>query len=191
MDKLSIYHKSDTELEEEYKCIEASKKDPTQFENLYNRYHEDIFRYVYQRLDSKEMAFDITQQVFMKALANIKRYQFKGVPFSAWLYRVASNELNTFFTKTKQQRTINIESVNLESLSEKIDDDDNADMKQKLVEQLAVLDSKEIELIEMRYFEKRPFKEIGEILSITENNAKVRVYRVIDKLKKVLMVVNI
>ncbi len=191
MHQPTTYHQSDTELEEERLCIEASKKDPAQFETIYNRYHETIFRYVYQRLDSKEIAFDITQQVFMKALANIKRFKFTGVPFSAWLYRVASNELNTFFAKNKQQRTINIESANLEDLSSEMDDEDKEEMSRKLLEQLAVLEPNDLELIEMRYFEKRPFKEIGDILSITENNAKVRVYRVIDKLKKVLTPVNV
>jgi RNA polymerase sigma-70 factor (ECF subfamily) len=51
---------------------------------------------------------------------------------------------------------------------------------------LEKLDEDEMELIELRYFEKHPFKEIGEILDITENNAKVKTYRVIDKLKKLL-----
>ena len=44
----------------------------------------------------------------------------------------------------------------------------------------------ELQLIEMRFFEKRSFKEIGEILEITENNAKVKTYRILEKLKKII-----
>jgi len=51
---------------------------------------------------------------------------------------------------------------------------------------LGILEDQEMELIELRFFEKRPFKEIGEILDITENNAKVRTYRILDKLKSLL-----
>lgn len=178
-----IHHKSATEIDQEHQLVEAAKKDTTKFEVLYNRYYEAIFCFIYQRLDSKELAFDITQQVFIKALQGLKKYKYKGVPFSAWLYRIASNELNNSFKKNKLIRTINIESLTPHTLKEDRDEESLDDLWNILIEQIGTLAASEITLIEMRYMENRPFKEIANILDITENNAKVKVYRIIDKLK--------
>jgi len=178
-----IHHKSSKTIDQEYQLVKAAQNNTAKFEVLYNRYYEAIFRFVYQRLDSKELAFDITQQVFVKALQGIKKYKFKGVPFSAWLYRIASNELNTSLKKNKLIRTINIESVTPHTLKEDIDEESLDDLWNILIEQIGTLAASEITLIEMRYMENRPFKEIADILDITENNAKVKVYRILDKLK--------
>src|SRR5438552_2058242 len=91
--------------------IADAKSNPALFSGLYDKYYEPIFRFVYQRLDDKDFAFDTTQQVFLKALNNIEKYEFRGFPFSSWLYRIASNELTNGFRANKAIRTVNIESV--------------------------------------------------------------------------------
>ena len=65
-----------------------------------------------------------------------------------------------------------------------MEEDYYSEEKEKLVKILARLSDERLSIIEMRFFEKRSFKEIGEIMGITENNAKVKVYRTLDKLKK-------
>ena len=186
MEALVKQHKSIQEIEREHKQVVLAQKDSANFEVLYNEYHEQIFRFVYHRLESKEQAFDITSQVFMKALSNLSSYKFKGVPFSAWLYRIALNELATFFKKNQSARTIDIDTVQLQNLATEIDEESLDDLYNKTIEAIGTLPEQEVLLIEMRYFENKPFKEIGDILSITENNAKVKVYRIIEKLQKLL-----
>lgn len=181
-------HISKQEIESEQGQISAAQKDPAKFEVLYNRYHEQLFRFVYKRLDSKEIAFDLTQQVFMKALAGIQKYRFKGLPFSAWLYRIATNELNSLFKKNSKLRTVNIETTHIEQLADEIEEETIDDLYKKLLPLIGALADDELNLIEMRYFENRAFREIGNILSITENNAKVKVYRIINKLKSKLKI---
>lgn len=181
----TAYHATPTQMTEEAQQVEAAKLDPQEFEPLYRKYYEPIFRFVYQRLDSKDTAFDVVSQVFLKAMLNIKRYRFKGVPFSSWLYRIAYNELNDVFRKRKAQRTINVNSEDLAHIAEEVTKDDGrAQRQEQVIEMVNGLEDDDLLLIEMRYFEKRPFKEIGEILEITENNAKVKVYRIIEKLRK-------
>ncbi|MCI5058854.1 MAG: sigma-70 family RNA polymerase sigma factor [Flavobacteriales bacterium] len=182
----SKYHQGKDELERERKFINAAKKDPKHFEFLYNKYYEQIFHFIYQRMDDKEGAFDCASQVFLKALTNLHKYEFRGLPFSSWLYRIAYSEINQFFKDRKAERTVNIDSTNLkEMVNELSQDSDNKDEKMEhLVASLRGLAEDDLNLIEMRYFEKRSFKEIGEILSITENNAKVKTYRVLEKMKK-------
>ncbi|OFY87342.1 MAG: heat-shock protein [Bacteroidetes bacterium RIFCSPLOWO2_12_FULL_35_15] len=183
----SKYHATKTDLANELVQVEDAKKNPAKFAVLYDKYYEQIFRFIYQRLDDKEQAFDATQQVFVKALENLHKYEFRGVPFASWLYRIASSEVNNLFRSQKAQRTVNIDSVSIYGIIEEIQESKIEEYHDKIVAIIAEnLEEDELQLIEMRFFEKRSFKEMGEILEITENNAKVKTYRILDKLKKII-----
>ncbi|MGQ0826818.1 MAG: RNA polymerase sigma factor [Bacteroidota bacterium] len=187
MIETSKYHASPTDLLDEQAVVQAAKKDTKNFAVLYDKYYEQIFRFIYQRVDDKEHAFDTTQQVFMKALDNLYKYEFRGVPFASWLYRIASSEVNNLFRAQKAERTVNIDSVSVYVIIEEIQETKIDQYHDKIVKIIGEqLEEDELQLIEMRFFEKRSFKEIGEILDITENNAKVKTYRVLDKLKKMI-----
>ncbi len=182
----SKYHATESALANEQAIVEAAKLDPAKFGALYDKYHEQIFRFIYQRLDDKDQAFDAVQQVFLKALTNLPKYEFRGVPFASWLYRIASSEVNNLFRAEKAQRTVNIESVSVYNIMDEIQESKIEEYHDKIVGIIGELPEDELQLIEMRFFEKRSFKEIAEILEITENNAKVKTYRVLDKLKKMI-----
>jgi len=187
---LSQYHVSVESMEQELQVIEASKKDSAAFLPLYEKYHEAIFRYIYQRSDDKEAAFDITQQVFLNALINLSRYTFKGVPFSSWLYRIAKSEVYKAIEKNKVQRTLNIDVDGLKELLQEVEADESLIQKEKSLSVcMSQLAESDMQLIEMRFFESRAFKEIGDILELTENNAKVKVYRILEKLKKCILAI--
>jgi RNA polymerase sigma-70 factor (ECF subfamily) len=182
----SRYHVTHEQMLSEHELVEAAKKDPARFAVLYNKYHEQIFRFIYQRVDDKEAAFDATSQVFLKALTNLPRYEYRGVPFASWLYRIAKSEMNQLFRQEKAHRAVNVESVHLYDMIDEMEEDKLEIYHDKLMDAVTGLDEDDLQLIEMRYFEKRAFKEIGEILEITENNAKVKVYRILEKLKRTL-----
>lgn len=187
MIEVSKYHATKVDLANEQGLVEAAKKDSKDFAVLYEAYFEQIFRYIYQRLDSKEPAFDATQQVFLKAMANLHKYENRGVPFASWLYRIAFSEVNNLFRQEKAQRTINIDSVSVYTIIEEIEENKIDQYHDKIVAIISEqLDEDQLQLIEMRFFEKRSFKEIAEILDITENNAKVKTYRVLESLKRSL-----
>ena len=80
---------------------------------------------------------------------------------------------------------VSIESKGMWDMISEIGEDEKEDYT-KLYMALTDLTSDEMEMIELRFFEKLPFKEVGEILDITENNAKVRTYRILEKLKTIL-----
>jgi RNA polymerase sigma-70 factor (ECF subfamily) len=180
-----MYHQTNQRMEEELCWIKRAKENPESFGPLYRRYHEQIFRYIYQRMNDEETAFDVTSQVFMKALNNLHRYEFRGVPFSSWLYRIAKSELYQAFRDKKAERTVNIDSYQLFEIIEEFDEDNTEANKKKLFDSLSKLKEKDMQLLELRFFEKRSFREIGEILDITENNAKVKSFRALEKLKKI------
>jgi RNA polymerase sigma-70 factor (ECF subfamily) len=79
------------DLDEERALIVAAQADPLVFETLYRRYREPIHRYLLAHLSSVDDAADLTQHVFLKALENLPVYRDRGVPFSAWLFRIARN----------------------------------------------------------------------------------------------------
>ncbi|MDI1353524.1 MAG: sigma-70 family RNA polymerase sigma factor [bacterium] len=178
------FHHSDQQLKEELMVIEAAKLDPEQFGTLYEKYYKQIFNYVYQRMDSKDAAFDITGQVFLKAMTNLQKYEYKGVPFASWLYRIAHNEVMQLFRTQKNKRAINCDISDLRFICEEQETpffEEYIPVVKKLIQEL---NQDDLHMVEMRFFEKRPFKEIADILDITEVNAKVRMYRIIEKLKK-------
>lgn len=180
------FHHSDQQLNEERLIIEAAKLNPERFAPLYNKYYKQIFNYVYQRLDSKDTAFDITAQVFLKALTHLQNYQFKGVPFSSWLYRIAHNEVMQLFRSQKDKRAVNADISDIRNICEENEEPFFEEYIPHIKRLILELNQDDLHLVELRFFEKRPFKEISEILEITEVNAKVRMYRVIEKLKKSL-----
>lgn len=181
----SKYHATDSDMAKEMAIIEAAKKDPSRFAALYEKYFEQIYRFIYQRMDDKDQAADSTQQVFLKALDKLSKYEFRGVPFASWLYRIASTEVQDHYRKTSNHRTVNIETVAVHSIIEELQESKIDHYHDRIVGLIAdKLEEDELQLIEMRFFEKRAFKEIADILEITENNAKVRTYRILEKLKK-------
>jgi RNA polymerase sigma-70 factor, ECF subfamily len=171
-------------IEQEQQLIEESKTDPQSFERLYIKYYEPILKFVYKRVESLDDTRDITSTVFIKALSSISKYKDMGFPFSSWLYRIAINEINMFYRRSKKSRVISLNERGLKNIaSESSDVDTEALMALK--RSLLHLSPDELFLIELRFFEDKAFAEIGEILDITEANAKVRTYRALDKLRNI------
>jgi RNA polymerase sigma-70 factor (ECF subfamily) len=180
----SKYHHNNEQLEAELKLIQQVKQDSSNFKGLYNKYYEQIFRFVFQRLNDREQTFDITSQVFLNALTNIHRYEYRGVPFGSWLYKIALNEVSKCFTKQFYLRTINIDSEVLNELLDESEDDLLDANLLTLKGEISRLSKNDLQLIEMRFFDQLSFKEIANITEMTEGNCKVKVYRIIDKIKK-------
>ncbi len=182
----SRYHATAEQMSAEQVQVEAAKKDPSFFGPLYNKYYKQIFGYVYQRMEDKETAFDVTAQVFLKALTNLHKYEFKGVPFASWLYRIAQSEVYQMFRDKKAKRTVNVDVSDLRFLFEEIEENFYDEYTPRVLKLVKELPEDDLRLIEMRFFEKRQFKEIAEIMEITENNAKVKLYRILERIKKAI-----
>lgn len=170
----------------EAEIIQLAKKQQEYFGMLYEKYFEQIFRFVFKRLSGdEETAGDLTQQTFIKAMANMDRYTDMGLPFSSWLYRIAQNEVSMHFRAAKKTMTVNIEQHAVLGLLDEVTHSHRMSMEEqeKLVQLLNELDQEQCDLIELRYFQGISFREISEIYNITEANAKMRVYRILEKLK--------
>ncbi|MFK8103591.1 MAG: RNA polymerase sigma factor [Saprospiraceae bacterium] len=174
-------------MQAEWLEIQAAQRDASLFRPLYNRYFEMIFRFIYRRTAKEALAADICSQVFLKAMQKLPSYQFKGVPFSAWLYRIASNEITQHFRNVQKNRVVSIDDFSFMDILSEIEGKDSVDYRGALIAALDQLKASDLQLIELRFFEQRPFKEIAAILTITESNAKVKTYRILEKLKKIIL----
>lgn len=176
------------ETEDDEAVIRKSQLEPEAFRTLYEKYFAKIFVFVHNRIGEKSLTADITSQVFLKALMNIRKFQFRGLPFSSWLYRIATNECHEFFRSHKRFRMVALSEDTVENLYDELTADSGLEAwHEKLPAVLEHLDEDELLIIELRFFERRAFKEVGEILGISEVNAKVKLYRALGRMKKLFL----
>jgi RNA polymerase sigma-70 factor (ECF subfamily) len=184
----------DIELSEERKIIKKAKQDPQVFGLLYDKYYQPIFGYVLRRTADVELAQDVTSQTFFKALKKLWQFRWQGVPFSSWLYRIASNEIANHFRKNNHY------SVSLEKLAQKgfelsalsnpeqelIEAQKELQKHQeflKIQEKIILLSPKYQEVIALRFFEKKKIKEIAQILDKKEGTVKSLLHRGLNRLR--------
>lgn len=175
---------SEDEIRQENILVERAKKNSKEFGALYEKYFDQIFNYLYRQTDNEELSGDLCSQTFVNALNNLKRYEFRGVPFSAWLYRIASNEVNKHYRKSKGKKIFSIEEIRIKELVEQTDEIWDEELINKLIEFMKDLPIEMLQVLELRFYEDRDFKEIAYILEISESGAKMRAYRALDKLRK-------
>lgn len=181
----SEHHFSPQQLSSEEKDIKRAKKNLKHFNVLYDRYYIRIFQYIYQRVQTESQAADITSETFIKAMENIKSYKSMGVPFASWLFRIARNEVYLQHKKNLKLRQVNFVTADIKDIAVEMEES-TVDKAALLIKAIEQLNDDETELIEMKYFEKRSYAEISSILNLTENNAKVKTFRVVQKLKAII-----
>ncbi len=175
--------------------VAQAKHCPEAFGRLYDQNYSAILNYCIRRTGDVELAQDITAETFVKALKNIGRYEWRGGSFSAWLYRIAGNELSSYFRKGVYK------TVSLEHLRESqgFDPSSQVELEEELIaaeEQLArfqeflscrqkisQLPTKYQEVITLRFFACKSLKEIAEILGKPEGTTKSLLHRGLKKLR--------
>lgn len=180
----AAHHMTEEEILLEYEEVKVAMSDPERFGVLYDRYFRDIFLFVFRRTDNEMITGDIVSQTFYNALKKLKSYKFMGLPFSAWLFRIATNEINKHYRKSQKRRVFSLEEQKVKEIFEEGGEEGNEDQIKLVIEKLNSLPTDLIEILELRFFESKSFKEIAFILEISESSAKMRVYRTLEKLKK-------
>ncbi len=177
---------SDNEMELEWQLIQRCVHQPALFRGLYDKYYDNVFKFIFRRTNDMELTGDLCSQTFLKAMQSLSNYRFQGVPYSSFLFRIATNEVAGYFRIQQKTRTISLESSACAGLCEEIEDSIYDEHKPFLTKALSGLKEADMQIVEMRFFDKKSFKEIADILDITENNAKVKTYRILDKLKTLM-----
>jgi len=183
--------------EEEKLLIEQAKENKEAFAKLYETYFQRIYNYILHRTSDIDLTEDLTSQVFMKVLDNIHKFEWRGLPFSAWLYRIASNEIMTYYRQNKHVSNTNFEELEFIIADEGDSPLDMVKSAEKRAEErmkysairntLDKLKPKYAEIIVLKYFEKKENDEIAMILNTSEGNIRIRLHRAIKKIKKLLI----
>ena len=172
-----VKYQTDQEL------VAIAKQDKSAFSLIYEKYFERIYLFVFKRVRDQALAGDIAQDAMLKAMLNLPRYEDRGAPFSSWLFRIASNEVNLHFRKAKKMIEVEVQEKHVQTLMKEIKISETEEEQEKLLRLLAGMKPKQTEIIEMRFFMQYSFKEIAEFYHISEASAKMRVYRILEKLK--------
>ncbi len=183
-----------TEAEKE--LLNKIRNDPGKFGELYDIYFDKIFNYVFRRITDFDMARDITSEVFIKVYLNLWKFQWRRISIGAWIYRIATNEVNQYFRK-KKYRTQNLLDLGINSLLHIPDpaslESEKAKAKKELqshtdfIKVQSILKSMDIkyqEVISLRYFDHKSIKEICEILGKKEGTIKSLISRGLKNIKK-------
>jgi RNA polymerase sigma-70 factor (ECF subfamily) len=174
---------TDDEIRKEQDLIEKSKKDPHAFGDIYEKYFDPIFNYILRQTGDDELAGDLCSQTFVNALNNLSRYEFRGFPFSSLLYKIAGNEVKKHYRKHKGKIIFSIEELKVRELMDQTSDDWDEELIARLIQYMNELPTEMVQVLELRFFEDKDFKEIAFILDMTESGAKMRTYRALDKLR--------
>lgn len=180
-------------MDEQKALIALSKKDPTAFGRLYDMHFDMIFKYILYRVGNVTDAEDLTAQTFFNALKNLWKFRWTGISITAWLYRIATNEVNGFFRRLKKKSFTDIEKLSDRLPDEKNRPDHELEIAEETLAQqkaflmlnrcVKELKPEEQSLITLRYFEKKPYAEIAKILRKKEGTLRMRAKRALEKLK--------
>ena len=157
----------------------------TDFEEVYAKYFNDVYKYVFSLSKNESIAEDITQETFFKALKGID--SFKGTcKISVWLCQIAKNTYLSYLKKKSNFHDNLDDSINItdNNFEQKIFDDESAFEIHKLIHNL---DEPYKEVFTLRYFGDLSFIKIAELFGKTESWARVTYHRARTKLKEKLI----
>ncbi|MDQ3549850.1 MAG: sigma-70 family RNA polymerase sigma factor [Chloroflexota bacterium] len=159
--------------------VAAAQADPTAFGVLYRQYLPQLYRYVRSRLPTDEEAADITQSVFLKALEALPSYQGRGIPFAAWLFRIARNAL---IDVSRRQRP----AVAWQDLPEAQQPEATAqhDALSQFDALIAPLDEHQREILVLRFVVGLPTREIAAIVGKSDGAVRMQLSRSLRTLKE-------
>ena len=173
-------------LEESEVVTLACEGDNHAFGELYERYVTRIYNYFYYRTGSNEDSEDLTARVFIRALKHIENYDDRGVPFSAWLYRIAHNLVANWHRDNSRRKIIPLDDYLVSSLPGDAPDllAESKEQQDELLEAVRNLPEERQQLLYLKFVERLPNAEIGDIMDRTEGAIKSLYHRTLQALNQ-------
>ncbi len=175
-------------MQDEQNLVHRAKQgDGEAFAQLYENHFDKIYRYVVFRIGNKTEAEDVTQQVFLNALQSIHSFKWKGVPFSAWLYRIAHNSVVDYFRKSKKIVTAPLDdSLASSGDNPQLITEHRLDIEQ-LISATKQLTKAQREVISLRFAGELPVAEVAKVMGKSEGAVKALQHSAVVALRKVLL----
>ncbi len=163
-------------------------RSPEVFTGLYRQFYDDIFKYCVHRLFDRNTAEEITSEVFFKAVENIKDFRGTKEQFRHWLYKIATNSINSHIRKKSTREVLEnnflqrAKIINIDCQEEKMNEDQLILLQKAIIE----LKPKYQTIITLRFFENLKLTEIAEVLSSRPGTVRSQLSRALEKLRKKL-----
>ncbi|TMC51096.1 MAG: sigma-70 family RNA polymerase sigma factor [Chloroflexi bacterium] len=174
-------HRGEAELEAERELIVAAQRNRADFAPLYERYVDQIFAYAYTLTGDRELAQDVTAATFAKAIEELPRFQWRGVPYSAWLYRVAGNLVARHRRRPgwlELQPNLIDEGIGPEDAA--IASDRHAEVRRAVAE----LPVDQRQAIVLRFSGQLANREIAALMGRSEGAVKLLTFRALTRLRR-------
>ena len=168
--------------------IELAKRDPEAFGILYERFVDRIYSYIYYRVGNHHDAEDLTARTFQRALANLRNFECRGVPISAWFYRIAHNLVANWHRDRSRRKVISLDSL----LALGVEGEQPAAVAEREAEKEALLRAirklppERQQLLVLKFVEHMSNAEIGEVMGRSESAIKSLYHRTLLALRKEL-----
>ena len=174
------------ELEEEQQLKLAASGNQEAFGWLYEKYVTRIYNYIYYRTGNPSDAEDLTAKVFMRAMRHIRSYRDLGLPFSAWLYRIAHNLVANWHRDNGRKKEIPLEEhlVSIPLAKHPESEVVQLEEQEKLFRIIRKLPAERQQLIILKFVEELPNSEIGQIMGKSEGAIKSLYHRTLLSLRK-------
>ncbi len=162
--------------------IEAAQKDPSRFAELYERNFERVYAYVFRRLGNRNEAEDVTSEVFHQALENLEKFEWRGVPFVAWLLRIAANAIADRWRR--QSRELSMDDPDAPgSFPVNAANFEEVERRALLFRLVGTLPADQRRVIEMRFAQEKSIREIAAAMDRSEGAVKQLQFRAIQSLR--------
>jgi RNA polymerase sigma-70 factor (ECF subfamily) len=176
--------------DEDRMLVRAARKDAEAAGRLYDKYYSRIFGYIYHCVLNQAVTEDLTSNVFLAAFRHLGRYRWRQIPFQAWLYRIATNEVRMHYRSRKCAKAAAHRNEDHATVGAAPSADGSlaAVEEYRLVhEAMLGLDLKHRTVIILRYFEDKTIEEISNITGRRQGTVKSQLHRGLAHLQKILV----
>lgn len=174
--------KAPAQADAERPLIEAAQKDPARFAELYENNFDRVYAFIARRVRDRNEAEDLTSEVFHKALAGLARFEWRGLPFAAWLFKIASNAIIDRSKRVaKEQQTPDVLGLPADVNPQEIEDE--IEQRARLFQLVDRLPVDQRRVIGMRFAEEKSIREIANALGRSEGAVKQLQFRALQNLR--------
>ncbi len=174
--------------QDESKLVARAKTDPLAFGLLYERYVAKIYNYIYYRTGDHHEAEDLTARTFQRALAHMGKYRDRGLPFSAWLYRIAHNLVANWHRDQGRRQVMGLDEAPMTGLSRERPESaaETNEERARLLGAIRRLPAERQQLLILKFVEQLSNAEIARIMGRTEGAIKSLYHRTLLALREEL-----
>jgi RNA polymerase sigma-70 factor (ECF subfamily) len=170
-----------TQETDERLLIEAAQRDPARFADLYERNFERVYAYIVKRVQDRAESEDLTSDVFHHALANLKRFEWRGIPFAVWLFRIAANVIADRWQRSGREFTD--DSGIIQSAQVSPAEIEEVERRATLFRLVDTLPSEQKRVVVLRFVGQKSIKQVANEIRKTEGAVKQLQFRALSTLK--------